>query len=231
MNDSRSLPQIARQVGKIICVELGAALILAACNGTEPAATVTNASAPVTQAQVDGTVHVCTSCHGFAGRSVSPNFPILAGQQAGYIEAQLKAFRDHQRADRNARTYMWGMAAHSSDAMFHEIALYFSSQKPGVSAPDTQAAIAAGERSFARAFQPRRFLLASLATASTARGWDQSRVSLASTRNTSRNSWNISPRTSARMLSCVPMPRILARPKSRRSALMLPPNRLLNQLL
>ncbi len=148
MNDSRSLPQIARQVGKIICVELGAALILAACNGTEPAATVTNASAPVTQAQVDGTVHVCTSCHGFAGRSVSPNFPILAGQQAGYIEAQLKAFRDHQRADRNARTYMWGMAAHSSDAMFHEIALYFSSQKPGVSAPDTQAAIAAGEKIF-----------------------------------------------------------------------------------
>lgn len=148
MNDARPPPQLARQVGKIICVGLGAALILAACNAIEPASTATNASAGVTQAQVDGTVHVCTSCHGFAGRSVSPNFPILAGLQVGYIEAQLKAFRDHERGDRNARTYMWGMAAHSSDALIHEIAIYFSSQKPGVTAPATPALMAAGEEIF-----------------------------------------------------------------------------------
>jgi cytochrome c553 len=145
MNDGRVLRRVA---GKILYVELGVALIVAACNGNEPLATVRNANAPVTQAQIDDTVHVCTSCHGFDGRSVSPNFPILAGQQAGYIEAQLKAFRDHTRADRNARTYMWGMAAHSSDAMIRVIATYFSSQKLEVSHPATQAQMLAGEEIF-----------------------------------------------------------------------------------
>ncbi len=62
-----------------------------------------------------GTVHVCSSCHGPKGRSISSTFPRLAGQQKDYIEAQLKAFRDHTRADPHAKTYMWGMAARLSD--------------------------------------------------------------------------------------------------------------------
>jgi cytochrome c553 len=157
MNHGRSLPQIARQMGKVVGVKLAVAMILAACNGNEPVSTA-NVSAPVTQAQVDDTVHVCTSCHGFAGRSVAPNFPVLAGLQAGYIEAQLKSFRDHQRADRNARTYMWGMAAHSSNALIHEIAIYFSSQKPEVSAPATQAVMAAGEEIFRKGLPAKRIL-------------------------------------------------------------------------
>jgi cytochrome c553 len=102
----------------------------------------------VTKAEVHGQVHVCTSCHGFDGRSISPTFPNLAGQQAAYIEAQLKAFRDHKRADPHARTYMWGMAGHLSDAMIQGIAQYFAAQKVAVQVPGDPAVMAEGERIF-----------------------------------------------------------------------------------
>src|SRR5262249_1864711 len=38
---------------------------------------------------------VCSTCHGARGVSISPMFPHLAGQPPQYLEAQLKAFRDH----------------------------------------------------------------------------------------------------------------------------------------
>src|SRR6185503_8111409 len=37
---------------------------------------------------------VCAACHGANGVSVSDTIPNLAAQRAGYIEAQLKAFKD-----------------------------------------------------------------------------------------------------------------------------------------
>jgi cytochrome c553 len=77
-----------------------------------------------------GVVHVCSSCHGAGGRSDSPTFPRLAGQQKDYIEAQLKAFRDKTRADPHAHTYMWGMAAQLNDATIEGLASYYSSQQP-----------------------------------------------------------------------------------------------------
>jgi len=46
---------------------------------------------------------VCSACHGPEGRSISPVFPRLAGQQRGYIIVQLDAFRNHTRGDPNAR--------------------------------------------------------------------------------------------------------------------------------
>src|SRR5215472_7273206 len=36
----------------------------------------------------------CSACHGARGISIAPIFPHLGGQQAAYLEAQLKAFRD-----------------------------------------------------------------------------------------------------------------------------------------
>ena len=93
-------------------------------------------------------MHVCSSCHGLTGKSISPTFPRLAGQQAAYIEAQLKAFRDHTRADPHAHTYMWGMAASLSDPMIHGLALYFSSQTPVPGAPGDAAEMAAGKKIF-----------------------------------------------------------------------------------
>lgn len=101
-----------------------------------------------TPEQIQGMVHVCSSCHGFGGRSISPTFPRLAGQQEAYLEAQLKAFRDHKRADPHAQTYMWGMAAHLSDSMIHGLATYYSKQTPAPGKARDPALMAAGEKIF-----------------------------------------------------------------------------------
>jgi cytochrome c553 len=73
---------------------------------------------------------VCASCHGPRGESISSAFPRLAGQQAQYLEEQLKAFRDRTRADPMAQAYMWGMTSQIDDGTIKKLATYYSSQKP-----------------------------------------------------------------------------------------------------
>jgi cytochrome c553 len=120
-------------------------LALAACGGNEqPRAN----EQPKDNAVVEGTVHVCSSCHGLDGRSISPTFPRLAGQQSGYIVAQLKAFRDHTRADPHAHTYMWGMAAQLSDATIEGLAAHYASQPPAPGASGDAGLMAAGKKIF-----------------------------------------------------------------------------------
>lgn len=110
-----------------------------------PAASAAAASAPV---DVAGIIHVCSSCHGPGGRSISSTFPRLAGQQKDYIETQLKAFRDHTRADPHVRTYMWGMAARLADPQIAAAAAYYSSQPPVPGTPDNSPEAAAGRKIF-----------------------------------------------------------------------------------
>jgi cytochrome c553 len=117
------------------------ALTVAACGGTGPE----SGSADST---VAGTVHVCSSCHGPDGRSISPTFPRLAGQQKDYIVAQLQAFRDKTRADPHAQTYMWGMAARLSDATIEGIAAYYASQAPVAGEPSASPQVAGGKKIF-----------------------------------------------------------------------------------
>jgi cytochrome c553 len=117
------------------------ALAVAACGGTDPESGSANST-------VAGTLHVCESCHGRDGRSISPTFPRLAGQQKDYIVEQLKAFRDKTRADPHARTYMWGLAARLSDPTIDAIADYYSSHNPVAGEPDTSPEIAAGKTIF-----------------------------------------------------------------------------------
>ena len=97
---------------------------------------------------VDGTLHVCSSCHGLDGRSTSPTFPRLAGQQHDYIVAQLTAFRDHTRADPHAHTYMWGMAATLSDPTIEGVAVYYAAQPPASGTAGESASMAAGKKIF-----------------------------------------------------------------------------------
>lgn len=118
---------------------IAAALSLAACTAGQP---------DQKTATVDGTVHVCSSCHGADGRSVSPTFPRLAGQQKDYLEVQLKAFRDKTRADPHAHTYMWGMAAHLTDDTIAGVAAYYAAQTPALGAPGTSSDVAAGRKIF-----------------------------------------------------------------------------------
>jgi len=88
----------------------------------------------------------CSTCHGPRGISVSPMFPNLAGQQAPYLEAQLRAFRDHSRADPHAQAYMWGMAAQLTDDTVKDIAAYFASQPPARGTAADPAEVAAGKK-------------------------------------------------------------------------------------
>jgi cytochrome c553 len=118
------------------------AFAVAACGGTGPPG---SGSADST---VAGTLHVCSSCHGPDGRSISPTFPDLAGQQKDYIVAQLQAFRDKTRADPHAQTYMWGMAARLSDPTIDGIAAYYASQAPVAGDPSASPEIAAGKKIF-----------------------------------------------------------------------------------
>jgi cytochrome c553 len=118
-------------VGRMVRVAVVLAMLVAvsACAGNgQPGAAAKEG--PPTPDQVEDTMHVCSTCHGFGGRSISPTFPRLAGQQNDYLVAQLNAFRDRTRADPNARTYMWGMAAHLSDPMIAAISAYYARQSP-----------------------------------------------------------------------------------------------------
>jgi cytochrome c553 len=100
------------------------------------------------QDKVAGALHVCSSCHGIGGKSVSPTFPRLAGQQNAYLITQLKAFRDHTRADPHAHTYMWGMAAGLDDQTIEGVATYYAAQTPVPGTPGNQADVAAGKKIF-----------------------------------------------------------------------------------
>lgn len=118
-----------------------AALGLAACGSTSPGPQAAG-GAP----DVSDTVHVCSSCHGPGGHSISSTFPRLAGQQKDYLIAQLTAFRDHTRADPHAQTYMWGMAARLNNPMIAALAAYYSAQPPVPGTPDNSPAAQAGRK-------------------------------------------------------------------------------------
>ncbi|MBV8974242.1 MAG: cytochrome c4, partial [Sinobacteraceae bacterium] len=85
-------------------------------------------------------VTVCGTCHGPQGNSKQPKFPRLAGQNANYLAAQLKAFRSQARGDPDALGYMWGMAAELDDDTIAALAAYYAAQKPepGPRADQTQ---------------------------------------------------------------------------------------------
>ena len=65
----------------------------------------------------------CAACHGQNGISPNDLWPNLAGQKAGYLVAQMKAFRDGQRAN----PMMAPMAASLSDADIDDLAAFYAS--------------------------------------------------------------------------------------------------------
>ena len=76
-------------------------------------------------------ITVCGTCHGPRGNSTQPKFPRLAGQNAHYLAAQLKAFRAQTRGDPDAVGYMWGMAGELDDATVDALAAYYAGAKTG----------------------------------------------------------------------------------------------------
>jgi len=87
----------------------------------------------------------CAKCHGpySNGISISPLFPILAGQNSVYLDTQLKLLRQHYRADPHARAFMWGISNKLTDEQIQGLALYFSSQPAVSGRPSSNPALVA----------------------------------------------------------------------------------------
>ena len=68
-------------------------------------------------------IPACAGCHGPSGAGIPAEFPRLAGQFAGYVAAQLQAFRSGKRAN-DPNGMMRGVAAHLTDAQIHALADY-----------------------------------------------------------------------------------------------------------
>ena len=84
---------------------------------------------------------VCVACHGHIGVSSNPEWPNLAGQKAGYLEIQLKAFRDGQRSN----PVMMPFVKNLSDSDIAELATFYAGQSPAKSANGDASLVAAGE--------------------------------------------------------------------------------------
>jgi hypothetical protein len=83
-------------------------------------------------------VTTCVACHGAAGISAAPNTPNLAGQKAGYLEAQLKAFKAKSRTN----AFMNPIAAQLGDDDIHALAAYWASLPAAPTAAAAATAIA-----------------------------------------------------------------------------------------
>src|SRR3546814_3575744 len=97
---------------RIFVVAITTALSLCACGQREPvAATPAKAAA-------------CGACHPRDGQQMAPMFPLLAGQNATYLSAQLRAFRDGSRNG----TIMNAMARDLGNAQIDALANYRSEE-------------------------------------------------------------------------------------------------------
>jgi cytochrome c553 len=130
-----------RGIARVLAFVVGISL-LAGCD-TYRLAAARPAQSP--EAAAAAKLPQCASCHQEDGVSRAERFPNLAGQQKDYIMAQLTAFRDHTRQDRDAKTYMWGMAAGLSDATIAILAADYSAKPPAAAARGNGNRVAAGE--------------------------------------------------------------------------------------
>jgi cytochrome c553 len=97
----------------------------------------------------DIAVKVCSECHGPGGDGSNPQFPKLAAQQPQYLEAQLRAFRAHERAEPEAQHYMWGAASRDIDeSLIKAVARYFASQPAPKGSRGDPALVAKGRTLF-----------------------------------------------------------------------------------
>jgi cytochrome c553 len=68
----------------------------------------------------------CAACHGADGNSVTPDWPMLAGQHATYIVRQLRAFKNGERTDVTMKPF----ADLLSEQDMLDVAAYFEAQTP-----------------------------------------------------------------------------------------------------
>ncbi|WP_321913718.1 MULTISPECIES: c-type cytochrome [unclassified Paraburkholderia] len=113
---------------------LAAALLLGSTSVLSAAYAQTAASAPQPSAPdtIASRVQGCTACHGSHGQGTDNDyFPRLAGKPAEYLFNQLMNFREGRRK----YPPMNYLVTYLSDDYLHEIATFFSQQRPPYPAP------------------------------------------------------------------------------------------------
>ena len=79
----------------------------------------------------------CKSCHGPGNRGAGDVFPGIAGQHAGYIEAQLKAWQDSNR-NNDPQDLMGTIARRLSSDDIRAVAAWLATQPPQPQSEETQ---------------------------------------------------------------------------------------------
>lgn len=82
--------------------------------------------APGDAAKGKAAADVCAGCHGEQGVSGTPTTPSLAGQDAEYTAAALRAYKDGTRSNET----MKGLATPLDDAAIKNLAAYYAAQQP-----------------------------------------------------------------------------------------------------
>ena len=95
-----------------------------------------------TAAAWSNTSTTCAVCHGANGVGISDDVPNLAGQKAGYLQAQLRAFRSGERK----HDVMNPIARQLSDADVESLAKYWNSLPVGDESRETAATALAARR-------------------------------------------------------------------------------------
>lgn len=107
-------------------------LVAAAVLTTGVARAESEPKQPVDRAWLEQKLQTCASCHGKNGAEpIAPNYPIIAGQHASYLEYSLKGYRDGTRNN----AIMSGQAQGLSDAQIEALAKYFSRQESPLHVP------------------------------------------------------------------------------------------------
>jgi cytochrome c553 len=101
---------------------LGGSLAAVSAAAQEGAAAAAEGSAEAGRAKSV----TCAACHGADGNSVTPDWPMLAGQHATYIVRQLRAFKSGERTDVTMKPF----ADLLSEQDMLDVAAYFAAQKP-----------------------------------------------------------------------------------------------------
>jgi len=127
---------------------LNVALTVMLFAGTVTSAGGQNSASEIRKAAEEKAVNLCSTCHGPRGISTSPEFPILAAQRSGYLEAQIDAFRKKTRAEKDAHDFMWGIAGNLDEAIIGGIAAYYADQPPARGHSDDPALVAKGKELF-----------------------------------------------------------------------------------
>lgn len=94
----------------------------------------------------------CAGCHGADGIGLSEEFPNLAGQKAGYLARQLKAFRSGERKNPT----MQAMAKSLKDQDIEQLSVWFASLSPTPTATTSQKVT--GDRASAHEFPETVFI-------------------------------------------------------------------------